>query len=320
MGTMLDSLKFVRGSIAKKDFVPALKHFVIEDGHVRGFNGTLALSSPIPFDVACKPRADDLIKAIGNCSDVVQLSLTPAGRLTVKSGKFKVHIECVQGGTPHAVPEGDIVHFDGAALLEGLKVVAPFIGDDASRRWANGVLFENQCLMATNNVTLVQYWVGFNFPSVVNIPREAVKEMLRINEPPLYAQVSESSVTFNYENDRWLRTQLFDSLAWPDIESILNRENMQQPINEQIFEGLDVLKPFVDKMGSVYFSQGKMTTHTDDADGGSFELDMPFEGRYNIDMLKLLQGAAESIDWSTYPTPCVFMGGRLRGVIIGMKM
>ena len=40
---VLSALKFVQGSVAKKDFVPALKHVVIENATVRGFNGVLAL-------------------------------------------------------------------------------------------------------------------------------------------------------------------------------------------------------------------------------------------------------------------------------------
>lgn len=316
---MLESLNFVRGSIAKKDFIPSLKHFVIEEGKVRGFNGTLALCSPIPFNIACKPRAADLIKAIGNCDETVQLGLTPTGRLSVKSGSFKCFIECVQESTPHALPEGEVVKFDGEALLAGLKEVAPFIGDDASRRWANGVLFEKQCLLATNNVTLVQYWVGFDFPYVVNIPREAIKEMLRINEAPIFAQVTEQSITFHYNGDRWLRTQLYDTASWPDIARILDQPSKQLPINQDIFAGIEVVKPFVDQMGSVFFLDGKMATHRDENEGASFDLDMQFDGCYNIKMLELLQGSVNTIDWSKFPGPCQFQGTRLRGAIIGMK-
>lgn len=316
---MLSSLKFCQGAISKKDFVPSLKHFVIEYGQIRSFNGTLALSSPIPFNIACKPRADTLIKAISNCDETVQLALTPAGRLSVKSGSFKAFIDCVQEETPHATPEGEIVHFDGDALLAGLKEVAPFIGDDASRRWANGVLFEKQCLLATNNVTLVQYWVGFDFPCVVNIPREAVKEMLRINEGPTFAQVTEHSITFHYTGDRWLRTQLFDATSWPDIGRILDIPSEQKPINTAIFAGIDVIKPFVDQMGSVFFMDGRMATHKEENEGASFDLEMPYTGCFNVKMLELLKDTVKTIDWSKAPAPCQFQGDRLRGAIIGMK-
>jgi len=36
-------------------------------------------------------------------------------------------------------------------------------------------------------------------------------------------------------------------------------------------------------------------------------------------MLNLLNGNANSIDWSAYPSPCMFFGDRLRGAIVGMR-
>jgi hypothetical protein len=317
---MLKSLKFVQGSVAKKDFLPALTHFVIEFGKVRGFNGVLALCSPIPFDIACRPKADDLIKAIAVCDDTIQLNMTANGRLLVKSGKFKMHVNCVMEESPHPLPEGQFIQFDGVALLAGLKAVEPFIGSDASRRWANGVLLRDGSLFATNNVMLVQYWVGTVFPSVVNIPAVAVKEMIRINEPPLYAQLAEGSITFHYEGDRWLRTQLYDTDSWPNLAKVLDRPSVQQPIEEGFFEALDVIKPFVGKLGTVIFREGQLTTHTEDSEGAQFDIaDFIAEGRYNIAHLELLKGSAKTIDWTGYPGPCMFQNGMLRGAIIGVR-
>lgn len=318
---MLKALKFVQGSIAKKDFLPALTHFVIEYGRVRGFNGVLALCSPIPFDIACRPKADDLIKAIAVCDDTIQLNLTPAGRLSVKSGKFKTLIPCVEGDTPHPVPEGQFVQFDGATLLAGLKAVEPFIGNDASRKWANGVLVRDGSLFATNNIMLVQYWVGSMFPNVVNIPAVAVKEMLRINEPPSFAQIADGNITFHYEGDRWLRTQLYDTDTWPDLGKVLDRASNQQPIDEELFKGLEFIKPFVGKLGAVIFQDQFITTHEGDEDGATYDVPnlIGIEGRYNITHLELLKDTAKTIDWSGYPGPCMFQNDRLRGAIIGMR-
>jgi hypothetical protein len=316
---MLSSLKFCAGSVARKDYVAALTHFKIAEGRVSGFNGTLALSSPIAFDIVCSPRAETLIKAIGNCEDTVQLSMTPAGRLSVKSGTFKVFVDCIQGDTPHVEPEGAVVQFDGAALLKGLKAVAPFMSEDASRLWSQGVLIKDSSLFATNNVMLVQYWIGVEFPHVVNIPRPAVKEMLRINEAPIFAQVAENSITFHYNDDRWLRTQLYDT-TWPDLGKVLNQPSNQEPIDKALFKGLEVIKPFIDKVGSVYFEKGLINTVATELEGASYAVpDLRHDGLYNHTMLSLLENAADTIDWSTYPKPCIFNSGMLRGAIVGMR-
>ena len=318
---MLAELKFVQGAVAKKDFVPALTHFVIEGGTVRGYNGMLALCSPIPFDIECKPKAESLVKAIANCSETVQLALTPAGRLSVRSGKFKAFVDCHPDvHTPHIMPEGDIVVIDGSALLKGLKTVYPFIGDDASRPWSNGVLLLGQSAFATNNITLVEYWVGTSFPTPINIPRAAIKELLRVNEPPESVQMTDSSISFHFSGGRWLRTQLFET-KWPDLAKVLNRESHPVPLNPKLFEALETVKAFTDKSGRIVFrGDGKIATHDDEAEGAGYEVeDFNHTGVYNIEMLKLLEGPCDKIDWSPYPNPCMFFGDRLRGAIIGMR-
>lgn len=317
---MLKSLKFVQGSVAKKDFVPSLSHFRIENGTVRGYNGMLALCSPIPFDITCTPKAEPLVKAISNCAETVQLTMTAAGRLSIRSGKFKAFVDCVEGETPHVQPEGGHVVIDGATLLQSFKTVAPFIGDDASRPWSNGVLLLGQSAFATNNITLVEYWTGITVPRPLNIPRAAVREMLRINEAPESVQLTGVSITFHYSGGRWLRTQLFET-QWPDLSKVLNKESNPQPVDARLFEALANLKPFTDKMGRILFrGAGKIATHDDETEGAGYELEgFDHTGVYQIDMLGLLEGNVKTIDWSLYPAPCMFFGDKLRGAIVGMR-
>src|SRR6266446_4721465 len=137
---MLKALKFVKGSIAKTDNIPELTHFLIKNGFVRGYNGTLALCSPIPLDITCAPKAEALIRAIESCDENLQLSMTSAGRLSIKSGSFKTFIDCVEGDTPHVGPEGSIIHIDGEQLLLAFDALEKFINADENRAWSNGVL------------------------------------------------------------------------------------------------------------------------------------------------------------------------------------
>lgn len=318
---MLKELKFVQGSVAKKDFVPELTHFVISEGKVRGFNGVMALCSPIPFNIECKPKAAALVKAIANCGETINLAMTPAGRLSVKSAGFKAFVDCLPSDeTLHAMPEGEHVVIDGEALLAAVKAVAPFMSDDASRPWSNGILFRGQSAYATNNIVLVEYWTGVQVEHAINLPRAAVKEMLRINEAPVAIQATQNSITFHYAGERWLRTQLL-ATDWPDLAAVLDRPSAPQPIHAELFQALTALKPFTDKMGRVLFSKDRVHTHEAEGEGASFDIaGFDHTGAYPIEMLALLEGTAQTVDWSTYPSPCMFFGDRLRGAIIGMKL
>ena len=314
---MLNALRFCAGSIARKELVVGLSHFLIENKTIRGFNGILALCAPFEVDFVARPKAEKLIKAVANCGDHIDIKMTPTGRLSIKSGPFRALIESIQQETCHVMPEGEKFELNGKALLEGFNAVLPFIGNDASRPWSNGVLLKGQSCFATNNVSLIEYWIGSGFPHTINVPRQAVKEMLRIDEVPLYGQMSDSSVTFHYSGDRWLRTQL-SSTEWPNLEKILNVDSKQLPINKNIFEALAALKPFVDSLGRVYMQKDKLCTHNDTNEGTTYNCDAPEDGIYNVEILSLLN-EAKTCDFTLYPLPCIFMGDKFRGALGGMK-
>jgi len=317
---MLKELKFVQGAVAKRDFLPALTHFRIENNTVRSFNGTLALSSPIKLDIDCTPKAEPFVKAIQNCKETVSMAMTPTGRLSIKSGSFKAFIECVDHETPHVQPEGEEFDIDGEALLKALKTISPFIGDDASRPWSNGVLLKGQSAFATNNVSLIEYWVGSTFPIVCNIPKVAVREMLRINEAPVCAQLNDKSISFHYTDGRWIRASLLE-IGWPDLARILDVQCNAKPITDTLYEALEVIKPFVDKLERVYITDNVITTTLVDGEGASYEVpEFHYEGVYQLRILNLLKGVAKTIDFSSYPKPCIFYGDNLRGAIIGMRL
>lgn len=319
---MLKELKFVQGAVAKKDFLPAMTHFVIEDGFVRSYNGMIALCSPIPFDINCTPKAQPLVKAIGLCEDTISLSMTPAGKLKIQSGSFKTFIECIDEKTAHVLPDGDFVdNMDGETLLKAFTTLIDFVGDDASRPWTNGVLLKGQSAYATNNVIAVEYWLGLDIKEPINIPAPCIKEMLRVKEAPVSVQIGKDSITFHYEDGRWIRSQLFSN-DWPDLAKIIDKTGDVQAVDERIFVGLDYLKPFMDKSGRIYFNGDKMTTsNTDSEEGANYEVEgLQIAGIYALEMLMCLKGHVKQIDWTMYPQPCLFYGENLRGVIVGMKL
>lgn len=319
---MLKDLKFVMGAVAKKDLLPAMTHFRIEGGQVRSFNGQMAISSPIAFQIDCNPKATQLIKAIQQCGDEIVLSMTAGGRLRVQSGAFRAFVETVEGETVHPMPEGEHLNIDGQQLLDACKILEDFIGNDASRPWAAGILFMGQSAFATNNACLVEYWLGTPFPCQINLPRFCVAELLRVNEPPTHAQLHDRSITFHYTDGRWIRSQLLEG-EWPmeKIMDILNKPCNPQAIPQELFVGIETLLKMADGTSRIYIDNGLLKTHLEEFTGGVYEVDnIEFEGCYNITMLSLLSGVAMTADFTTYPEPALFFGDKIRGAIIGMRM
>lgn len=317
---MIEALKFVQGAVSTKNLVPEMKHFVIKDGTVRAFNGTLALCSPIDFGVDCAPLAVPMVKAIEKCTDVASLGMTPAQRLRVSSGKFRVFIECVDlRDLPDQQPEGDRIDIDGERLMDAVAKLVPFVGNDASRPWTNGILLRGQSAFATNNVCLIEYWLGTQFPLVLNIPMSALREMLRIGQAPTHMQASTHSVTFHYPDGRWVRTQLF-STEWPDLSPILDQPANAQPVPEGLFDALDTLKPFLQEGNRIYVKDGTISTALEEDLGARVDVPgLQHDGIYHLNMFRLLEPVANTIDFSRYPAPLLFYGDRVRGAIVGQR-
>lgn len=318
---MLNELRFVQGVVAKKDFLPALTHFRIENQRVTGYNGKIALSAPINFDVDCAPKAMPLVRAIQQCEEAVQLGMTNAGRLSVKSGKFRTYIECVEGVTPHPQPDGDHVDINGEVLIDALTKLVPIVADDAARPWSNGVLFDGSSAFATNNVIVAEYWLGATFPKRICIPLHAVKEFLRIKKPPVRFQMSDSALTAHYEDGTWLRTNLIDT-KWPDVRKVIDKPlSGLTAVPETFFSDLAKLKPFMDNFNRVIFKDGVMRTHAEDVEEGAMsELSwLQHNGTFSLPMLLKLEGVAEQMDLSQYPEPIAWTGKSLRGVLVGMR-
>lgn len=315
---MLKELKFVEGSVARKDFSPELVHFHIQGGKLQGYNGMLSLCCPIALDLDVTPNAVQMIKAIRGCHEAVAFSMTAGGKLAVKSGRFKAFVDCFSGGFPEIRPSGVRVELP-PSFLPALRLLAPCVAEDASRQWARGVLFRGASAYATNNVVLMEYFLGTEFPAEVNIPLPAIQELLRIGEHPEAMLFATTAVTFLYSGERWMRAQLYTT-EWPDLARVLDGDYEKVLPSVVTVEMLNELAPFVDDAGHVYFLENEIATSQTEGEGARLTVPGVLPGGvFNVKMLQLALTPKTRIDYSSYPAPCRFIGDSFRGCIIGMR-
>jgi hypothetical protein len=316
---MLEALKFAQGALKVNTITPELEYYQLRKGTVIGYNGHMALSAPIDLDIEAKPKAVLFHKALAACEDVISIRLTETGRLSIKSGGFKALIPCTDAAIYEIEPQGEV--YPGLpGLAEWCKKLLPLIAQDATRPWAMGMNFTNGLLEVTNNVIILQAWLNHPWPTF-NIPRFAVAELARIKEDPISVQVAETSVTFHYEDGRWLRTQRL-SVDWPvdTVATIFERAvGTLRPLPASLFEALSTIDPFVPPETTVVkFQEGALTTGAEDM-GATIEVEgLPEGPAFSSKMLKLVNGLATHMAFDAYPQPCLFTGDSLRGVIVGM--
>ena len=312
---LLQALKFVSGAVATTDYVPALQHVSIAGGRIRAFNGHVALSCPCPLDLQCAPRADLFGKAIAACTDVAQLSLEADGRLCVHSGAFRAFVPCAVDTFPNVQPEGDWLPIAfGQKLLEAIATLEPFVSRATDKPWANGILLAATSAFATNNTTLIEYWVGEKLPQVC-IPLAAVKELLRVKMLPEKIQASDRAITFHFPGNAWMRAALAPT-SWPaSLSILLSRQSSGKEwceTNAAFFQALEQIKT-VSNENLLVFSKDKLSVTM-------AEVNLPGipEGpRFSLQQLLALKDVAIAIDFGAYPEPCGFCGQHTRGVIMG---
>lgn len=320
---MKNDLRFIKGAVSTKDFVPVLKHVCIQDGIAQAFNGSIALSTPINLKENVVPIASDFIKAIELCKDEPQISLTKAGRLKIQDGSFKVFIKCTNAETyPVVKPTGKKIKVK-EDLNKVFKALFPFTGADASRPWSAGIIIRNGYAYATNNVVLACYTKPVQLPNELIIPIAAIKELVRIGEDIESVQLDRDTITFHFEGDRWLRTNLIDHKA-PDFAQVLSKctyekESMQE-VPEDLTEILERLYPFMDKKTptAILRKAGIFTGEKDDgaSDGThSFPLSV-----FRYEPLHSLSELATHWNFNYYPSPCPFISEDVSGVIIGQRL
>lgn len=319
---MLDALRFVSGAVSKLDTVPALTHYRVEAGFVMGFNGTVALCSPIDLQLSATPNAEQFFRALKSCDDVVSITQQHNGTIKIKSGAFSTTVDCSPEPYPAVAPDGP-AYAVKPGLCALLKKLVPIISNDANRLWMNGALFaQDGTITVTNGVVAAQAWTGDYFHARANVPAAALREVVRTGCDPIAMQWGEKNVTFHFDGGRWLRTSLFNE-PWPiaKLDGVLNSACNPRALPEGFFAAVEKLVPFGDDWA-------KIELHADCVcvvDKGArrvaeMVVHMPMEdkGTYNGKLLLLLKNLATHVDFSLYPQPALWCGDNVRGAIIGM--
>lgn len=317
------ALKFVINAVARKDHVEELCHVKIQHNRAIAYDGMLSMSTPIDIGLDVMPHARSLLKALQQCEDdnVMSLYVTPAGKLRIQAGNFRVLVQCLakDNPTPQPLPSGQKFEVK-PELLRAIKTMAPLMSVDASRPWAQGLLICGNSVFATNNIILAECWHGSGFPGEVIIPDDAINTLLKLGATPTHAQMDENSCTFFFEGDRWLRTNLIDAV-WPRerIVELLERGGATVEIPKGFFTELARLKSFLDLENGVrLYPDHFATTANEDDVGARIDFEFPgAQGHFNLNQLVILESIAQHIDFSTHPAPCYWRGGMARGVIIG---
>lgn len=327
---MLETLKLVQGAVSSVTLIPVLTHFAFHHGRVRAFSGRLSIDAPLPElkHLTGTVPAEPFVKAVEACGgeefSVVQY---PDG-ITLESEHLEVSMPCGPLESFPGLEEDAIIkaNLKCPEMLAALRALRPFIGTDASRPWAMGILFDGAELAATNNTTIAMVTLPRQMRRTFILPAPAVDELLRLNLPPRGFAVDSHRATFFLPGDVVLQTALVDGV-WPKSPGLVVEEQTKgakfKKLPPRLHAAVQSLLPFcADPKAPVVFFDGEQIKTADGPLQGHVE---GFKGlgacKFRVEPLLGVLEAAQEADFGRFPrVPWrgVQEGIALRGIVLGM--
>ena len=327
---MREILNLVKGAVSTKDLVPVLTHFLIYGGRIQGGNGRVSIDAEcsgldgLNFAVP----ADRFIRAIDACGSDPTLKLHK-DKLVVKSAGFRASLPILPAESypykaliknePYLYSKGN------PRFLDVLRKLKPFISTDASRPWSNSVFFRDGFAYATNNVVLARIPCDYAGPEM-QVSTHGVDEILRIGQEIDFFSLYETAIHFSYK-DFWMDVQGVSEL-WPsklgDLCDQINTPTSNWVRCDGVLDKVSKLEHFFPdkKVPTVVFEGGRAATLDGDC---SAEVDLGVEpgekSLFNFNALKLVLGAATSVNLSLSPNTAAWKGDDgIEGLISKMRV
>lgn len=314
--SLLSALKFI-GLITKEIGTPSETHVRLQSNWATASNGILALGHPINFPFDCCPQNKLLIEALSKCVNEIQFKQLE-NRFSIQSGKLKATVPCLSPELVNCIgPDAPIAVIDNR-LKEGFEAVGMSTIENNSQTIYNAsILLNGQSIVGTDGKVLIEYWHGIDLPKGLPIPKNVIAPLLKSNKTLAKFGMSKTSVTFWYDDNSWIKSQLYAE-EWPDVSAILDQPSKQAPVPKDFFDGLDAIKGFTDS--AVYFGAGMVRSHQDDVIGASYEVPgLPAGPIFNLKQLLMLKSHMETVDFQVDRSMLLWYGKNSRGAVSGIS-
>lgn len=315
---LLQAIDFL-STIQKDEGAPYETHILLQNQCVVGYNDTLSAGAFVDEAVLAAPHTTTLLKALVKCGQDYQSLTIDGQKITLKAGKFKASIPCID---PTLIqfrsPDNPCAVIDDR-LKEALKCIDVIKPEpNAQEIHLLSFLLNGQSLVGTDGRILIEYWHGIDLPTLT-IPKAVIAPILKNNKKLTQFGFSNNSVTFFFEDNSWIKSQLY-AKQYPieRMGDIINRPSNPSPVPADFYKALSAVAPFSPE-GRVFFKQGLLCSHSVREIGATYDVPGLPEGPvFSAKYLALAKDYIEQIDFMVDGGKMAyFFGKQCRGVIAG---
>ena len=313
---LLNQIRFV-GSVLKEQGSPSETHIILSNNWAVAFNGVLAAGTKISSSLFAAVNYHLFEKALAKCGEEYSLSVDNHA-LVIKSNKFKAIVPCLDPTLINTSGIDAPTHQINDAFKKGLEITGALAAENGQAIHYASILINGQSLVSTDNgVLLIEYWHGCELPTNIAVPKSLVDPLIKTNKKLVGFGHSNNSVTFHFEDESFIKSQLFAE-QWPSVDHLLSNECNPFETPRDLQEALNAVGPHsVDNL--VYFDTDMLRSHPNDSVGASYSVKgLPRGPIFNIKQLDLMLKHAKQIDFFVQGGKMTyFFGENCRGVVAG---
>lgn len=317
--SFVDALQFV-GMVTKEHGEPYQVHSLLFQNWITAHNRTIGAGHKIAEDIFAAPNNYLMLQALSKCGEHFSITQLDGFRLSIKSDKFKAVVPCLDPvllqDTSH-IPDPATYEITDAFRL-ALQAVGVLVNEAGDNIINVSIYMNNGSLIASNGRAIFECWHGLPLPFGAALPKAIVGPLAKASKKLIKFGCSQSSVTFWFEDESWLKSQIYAE-HWPDVTNVLNQKSNPWPVPADFWNAVAAVAPFSPN-GALHFGAGSLSSHGETGVGAAFDVPgLPKGPIFSARLLELIKPHAEQVDFLVNDgRMLMFFGRNIRGAIAGM--
>lgn len=312
---LLEALKFA--SLVCKDKGSVYEaHVCVADNWISAYNGVLSIGCRHDSAINACPQFKLITEALQRCGQSIAITQLDNDRLSIRSDKFRAIVPCISNGILGVQsPDQRIVDIDDR-LKDAMVMAGEIIDENGTQIYNHSTLFNGKSIISSMGGSFIlEYWHGIDLPPFLAIPKSFSTILGKISKKLKSFGFSQSSITLYFEDDSWIKSQLY-SEAWPKVDHILNVQVNFQPIPSGFWEALAAVSPFSE--GNVYFFADKLRSHAAEGVGADYDCPgLPSGPIFPARQLAFLKDWA--VRWHVTDQRLLVQGATARAIVAGVR-
>ena len=316
--SLIKALNFI-AKVQKDTGTVIQTHCRISNNTITACDGIISVGHKIDEDLNVCPHTLQLLTALSKCGQNLSMTQLENNKLAVKSGKFSALIPCDPSYSMEVTPDAPCGSISDV-FVQALGEVSHLAQEQAQKVILASVLMRSGSVVATNGVVALECWHGIDVPTCA-LPKVFVTALCSIDKKITSFGYSGSSITFWFEDESFIKTQLYAE-EWPaSLDQILQSTGEFKPLPKGFYEALRNVEDFSEggsEKGTVWFDELGMNSHQTKENGATYEIkDLPAGLAFRIKYLKYIEKACKHI---TYNKQTMwFHSENIRGAIMGVR-